>query len=302
MFSNLPEPFDIEKFTMPGGGIVSWKAKNTTRMAYVLLISGGFGGGGGASRASGAGGGGGGGRGGICAYQLLPPSMLKMWYEIIVGRGGQGGTADNPGTAATGSGIRPLINSDYSNANPFVTTGTGGMGGGIGGAGTTTAGGTMGTNTSPGETSPLYTINFFDGNINSYNSIAGGFPTPLDRILTNTTNDLNLGFGTGGGGIDASGVASAGGSTAVYSNPYHSAIMPGGVAGGGDGTDGFDTWDTTYLRLLSFPGTGGGGNNTGTGGRGGNGGTGCGGGGGGAGITGGRGGNGGDGAVIIISW
>jgi hypothetical protein len=254
-----------------GTAFQTW-VKPTQYNNFIFYVCGG-GGAGGAGSGAGSGnrGGGGGGAGGTLTVLNTPSYLLPETLYLSVGCGGQTNQS---------AGIVTYINY-YPNTNAAnIIVSSAGGGGGLGGvAGTGGAGSAISINQS------IFSI----GGNNGCSGSSGGLTGSNFSITTSCVYG-----GTGGGGVDASNVANAGGN--ILASNIHPQLDGGAVASAGK---------AGYLIKKPFTalgGTGGGGNNLSVGGRGGDGIYGSGGGGGGGGTSAGQGGKGGNGFVIIIGY
>ena len=302
---HLPDNADHQQTFEPNGSWQAWLKPLGISMVMMFALGGGSGGGGGYSGGSGnpAGGGGGGVAAPLSAL-VIPAMFLPDVLSIYVAPGGAGGAAGSSGGSgalsyiiAGSSGILPATTGNNPAGGTVLISGTSATAGG--GAGTSSTGGSA-QGAGVAATASIGVLGMagvFSAQANGGTSGAGG---------TSGTAGGSLGApggigssGSGGGGTSGT-VNFAGGTigSAVATEPWQSAVIPGGTIPGGNGQNGL----TFRAPILWFGGTGGGGNFSGTGGNGGNGAAGCGGGGGGGGTTGGAGGAGGGGLVIVTAW
>lgn len=228
----------IEQFTV--AGLYNWVAPAGVTSVEHLIIGGGGGGGGGGYVPSGNGGGGGGGAAGrvLIATSVVEPGRT---YGILVGRGGDGGYAGDPGALLSngqqgtggflsgalnysapggGGGCSSGANSSISSCSyATITDGYGGFGGansgfnggarasingggGGGGAGSNGVGGT--TSTSAGGSSGAGTAASFYGTSDTFGVGGIGGAGAVGPVAgTNGTSRGNGGAG-GGGGLNGS--------------------------------------------------------------------------------------------------
>ncbi len=287
---------DVQIFNTSSGG--QWKVWNRPRgysMAFMTCVGSGAGGGGGHTAATGTvrGGGAGGGSGAV-ARLLIPIYALPNRLYILVGAGGAGGTASNPG----GAGARSYITVSPSVGTATLTVLQSGNVAAGGGAAGSVAGNATGGLAETISTDALcilgttFGINkFVAGGAGTNGGVVGG---AAGSAFVYTATSFST-PGAGGGTTPAANTDFAGGAitgTGLLQN----------IAGGAAGLPGSAFRSTT--PFLHVGGTGGGTGGAGAAGAGGSAGgsSGAGGGGGGGGITGGVGGSGGDGYVSIICW
>jgi hypothetical protein len=309
MFNFANNDSNVDIFTnISGTGTTAWqtwvKPKNA-KFIQILAIGGGGGGGAGWSASFNSGGGGGGGGAGGVILGLYPANVLPNILYIQVGAGGIGGKIrGEAGTSGTGTAVSTGPTTDsvlriiFASVGTFGNGGTGSIAGAAGGGAGTfadTAFSKLGINSYYGGSG---------GGIGGAVTPTAGGSITIAGIVTGGAGGgalNNSSTGSNGGSITGAGlVPLISGSTTIA----------GFVPDASSGYSSLPSINSSNRVPMLFTGGAGGGANsstsTGKGGGGGKGAYGGGGGGGGASnfstTANGTGGNGGDGLVIITSW
>ena len=273
-------------------GATDWqsivKPRGKSQLEIICIGSGGGGAGGFAGVAATARGGSGGGGSSAITRVTLPALVLPDVIFVNVAVGGLGGGIGLAGSSGAVSfvGVQP----NSTRGNLLVQSGAAGAGGG--GVGSAAAVGAAGTAGAIVVTTGAGPFSAFGGML-SYAGIAGAAGGAITGGVGTAApwgTGLNICGGAGGGGTTSADFAGG----QITGSGWFPTIA-GGLAAA-RGNDGF----LSNIPFGSCGGSGGGSSNAATGGDGGNGAIGSGGGGAGAGVTGGKGGNGGNGLIILI--
>ena len=214
--SDIPTWADVKIYN--NAGLYTWTKPTWAKMIYYNIISAGNGGGGGFSRTSGQGGGGGGGCEGNALFGVNPAALFPNTLYIRVGKGGQGGTANQAGAQGQSTNAFTLRSDAGGEAGLRLWDG---QIGGVGNPGTVSTGGTVSTSNAANNTSRVGNFGICLANGTQQFGQAGSANGTVSTLIFSPTQIAH--GGAGGAGISSTNFAGRGGG-------YHQAILGAAIS------------------------------------------------------------------------